>query len=559
MALVEGTIRDNGGAVYDVRHTDFAGSTPPSDWTLAIQAALDAADAAGGGIVFLPPGTYATTATLTVASGVRLQGAGWVSVISFSPTAADQSAVLLDDVADAAVRSLKVVHSGSYAVERAGHTATYAGGACVEVRNSERCTVHEVYAHGAAIGVWLRNDQGTGGDDPATESWTTNRHHSVVGCMLREQAGYGIQAWHAFACLLAHNDARDCGSDGVKTQARNKHLRIIGNHSQGNGRDGYDFFDGLLESTVQGNVARDNTLYGFEVKGTLGGAVLGEGFDDYVVRDCVFGGNVAVLNGEAGFSVTSVRGVALNGDAAFGNQASGFQFTNVQGVVASGCVAGKNTQQGFLAQQTSRLVLSGCVAADNSYANGTTQNGTYPGFYADETSTVQIVGARAFNGSTTNHKGGQGYGVAFAGGTNSLLTGVDLTGNVTGGLTGVTGNLATTYNSGAGTLVGAAADASDVVFLTPRQKVRTRTLTANSATPSVSDANKAVTANTAATTITSFSNGVDEQVLFFRAGDALTTLQHGTNIILKTGANHIFALNETAMFVREGGVWRQYA
>lgn len=44
--------------------------------TAAIQAALDAASAAGGGLVFFPRGTYRTTATLTVPATVSLLGQG---------------------------------------------------------------------------------------------------------------------------------------------------------------------------------------------------------------------------------------------------------------------------------------------------------------------------------------------------------------------------------------------------------------------------------------------------------------------------------------------------
>lgn len=45
-----------------------------TDDTTAIQAALNAAGAAGGGIVFLPPGTYKLLDTLTVPGGVELRG-----------------------------------------------------------------------------------------------------------------------------------------------------------------------------------------------------------------------------------------------------------------------------------------------------------------------------------------------------------------------------------------------------------------------------------------------------------------------------------------------------
>jgi nitrous oxidase accessory protein NosD len=65
---------DRGGAVVNVRHPDFgAAGDGVTDDTAAIQAAIDAAEAAGGGIVFFPAGDYSITG-LTVDDNVRLTG-----------------------------------------------------------------------------------------------------------------------------------------------------------------------------------------------------------------------------------------------------------------------------------------------------------------------------------------------------------------------------------------------------------------------------------------------------------------------------------------------------
>lgn len=493
---------------------------------------------------------------------MRLEGAGWGSVISYAPTAADQSAVLLHCVTGAAVRSLKVINNGAKAVNRVGQTITRAGGACVEVRNSNLCVVEDVYAQWGSAGVWLNNTE----DAPADDEWTVNCHHRVQGCVAREQAGYGFYVVRGYACALLGNNSGGCSSDGFKTTRRNRLLRIEANHSEGNGRDGYDFFDGLLESVVCGNVSRDNTYFGYEVKGTLGGASIGN--DDYVVRDCTFTSNLASGNGGPGFSIISIRNTAFVGNLAVSNGFSddpvlldhdGFTFSNLQGLGVAGCVASKNAEHGFQAQSTARALLSGCVAVDNSYADGTTQNGSFDGFSVDSTSTVQIVGGRAFNGTVAGHKGGQRYAVNFGGATNSLVDGFDGSGNVTGAVNGRTGNLVTDYINHTTTHVGAEADTADAMALVPRQRLKSKTLTANSATPNVADANKAVTANTSATTITNFASAADGQILYFRAGDANTTVQHGTNIFLKGGASKAFALNETAVFAYDGTAWHQYA
>ncbi|WP_420126328.1 glycosyl hydrolase family 28-related protein [Longimicrobium sp.] len=85
MAVVQGTIRDDGGAVFNVRNTAFAGGATGNGSTndaLAIQAAIEAA-AANGGTVYFPAGTYKHTliqlhgrVNMVGAPGAILQCAG---------------------------------------------------------------------------------------------------------------------------------------------------------------------------------------------------------------------------------------------------------------------------------------------------------------------------------------------------------------------------------------------------------------------------------------------------------------------------------------------------
>ena len=54
-----------------------------TDDTAAIQSAITACQGQGGGIVFLPPGTYLISSTLVIsADNVQVQGAGWASIIT---------------------------------------------------------------------------------------------------------------------------------------------------------------------------------------------------------------------------------------------------------------------------------------------------------------------------------------------------------------------------------------------------------------------------------------------------------------------------------------------
>ena len=68
-----------GGAAFDVKEDYGAVGDGAADDTAAIQAAIDAAEAANGGIVFVPEGAYMVTSTLMVPPYVAVQGVGKAS------------------------------------------------------------------------------------------------------------------------------------------------------------------------------------------------------------------------------------------------------------------------------------------------------------------------------------------------------------------------------------------------------------------------------------------------------------------------------------------------
>jgi hypothetical protein len=76
---------------YDVTHEDWGAiGDGVTDDTTAIQNAINAAEAAGFGIIFLPGGTFKVTSLTVESSGIMIMGAGVdVSVIKTSSTTAD--------------------------------------------------------------------------------------------------------------------------------------------------------------------------------------------------------------------------------------------------------------------------------------------------------------------------------------------------------------------------------------------------------------------------------------------------------------------------------------
>ena len=82
---VGGVVVIQGALAFNVKDYGATGDGTTDD-TTAIQATLDACNTAGGGVVFLPRGTYKCTATLNPAANVSMVGTGALSIIDVSAT-----------------------------------------------------------------------------------------------------------------------------------------------------------------------------------------------------------------------------------------------------------------------------------------------------------------------------------------------------------------------------------------------------------------------------------------------------------------------------------------
>lgn len=84
-----------------------------------------------------------------------------------------------------------------------------------------------------------------------------------------------------------------------------------------------------------------------------------------------------------------------------------------------------------------------------------------------------------------------------------------------------------------------------------------RTATDADTTPSVAGINQLVLANTGATSVTQFDDGVENQLLVVRATNGNSTLVHNASaIVLRGGANVVMSTNQARTFLRiAGGIW----
>jgi hypothetical protein len=194
-------------ATYNIEAASPAAT--PNDSTddrAAIQAAIDAAYAAGGGDVFVPAGTYLISDSLHLKSNVRLRGVGAGSIIKATTGV---NMVMIEQATNAEVRELKLdgdVH----------------GGSGVRIIGSSHCIVDSLVVTGIGIstsspgGSFIAIEAYEPGDSNNPFFGTTLQasRNQVRNCLLDDSAGiamFGITVttrWEAASTVArtAFND-----------------------------------------------------------------------------------------------------------------------------------------------------------------------------------------------------------------------------------------------------------------------------------------------------------------------------------------------------------------
>lgn len=121
------------------------------DDSAAIQAALNLADAAGGGTVYFPAGTYLLTAKVTAYSNTTIIGAGAATLLTFSrlqlvgdATYGGSMITWEEDSSNVIVRDLRLVYTGTF-----DSGSTYGGKVCgLHLNNASQVLIDNVEASG---------------------------------------------------------------------------------------------------------------------------------------------------------------------------------------------------------------------------------------------------------------------------------------------------------------------------------------------------------------------------------------------------------------------------
>jgi hypothetical protein len=145
------TLADVRGDVFHVKHFGAAGNGVADD-TAEIQAAIDEAEANGGGVVYFPVGQYHISATLVINSnGVRLVGEGAAGNFDGDPD--HGSELVWDGGAAAMVQYSAVSGAGNYPLAHVGMMGITLNAAGVATKGLDLVSVREGLFHD----IFIRN------------------------------------------------------------------------------------------------------------------------------------------------------------------------------------------------------------------------------------------------------------------------------------------------------------------------------------------------------------------------------------------------------------------
>lgn len=240
------TIRKLGSVATSVRQHGAIGDGVADD-RAAIQAAIQAA-AAVGGAVFLPPGDYMVSESLSIPDGSRVAAASGARIIT--PASPTFRVIDVDGATDVVLDGIAVVSGG-------GTPTGSAYGFAVRGSSSD-ITIRDCVADGFVRGFNIA------GEDEAAG---LIERVTLVGCRaLNSPTQFGFNVDDADVVTFRDCHAIGNGLDGFKIRRQTRNVSIVGGSASGNGvlatGDGIDAFAGGDTLLIDGIVCDGNGVAG---------------------------------------------------------------------------------------------------------------------------------------------------------------------------------------------------------------------------------------------------------------------------------------------------------
>ncbi len=330
----------------------------------AIQNAIDAASTAGGGVVYLPAGTYKLTSALTPKSNVSIRGAG-MFMSTLAPSGASIFSALTNLTFTSGAPGVNMVFS-DFAIDGSGISGTYGSGMKgIYMTYLARCHFRNLYIHdtgASGLGIDFLVDTHIV-NNLVKNCGRLNTGSSPGGAGI----GIGTNGFANESCTVIGNTVTGCGTYGIFFESQGgsatngANFKIVGNHVDGN-KYGIGLSGGIA-AIVNSNTIFNNTSHGISVdNGTLT-----NGRPTYL---CQISNNYLRSNAGAGISL-NYKGTQNSTNSRMFIASNYFSSNTLQGIVAQ-----------FDANNISNVAIIDNYMFDSKYAgisfeySGTTNTGT---------------------------------------------------------------------------------------------------------------------------------------------------------------------------------------
>jgi parallel beta-helix repeat protein len=246
---------------YTVGSTGSGAADYVTDGTadnVEIQAAIDAANTAGGGTVLIKAGVYNLAATITLYSNITLMGEGYATIIKKANSSGIRDIIVNSDVvsgnSNIIIKNLKLD----------GNKANQASGL------SPNGILFGLVNNFLIEGVWAK-DVGTVDPLNISEGFaiaTGCFDGRVIGCIAEGNAHYGFNCYNASYITFSGNNSVDNGRHGFGCSNGSHNITWSGNTLRGNLNQGF-WIRNTYASTIDGNTINmpASSLYGIQLKG----------------------------------------------------------------------------------------------------------------------------------------------------------------------------------------------------------------------------------------------------------------------------------------------------
>jgi hypothetical protein len=443
--------------------TDFVGdltiiSNPSTtDYGPAIKAAIATANAAGGGTVYIPAGTWPilTTIDFQSATNVTLRGAGFGTTLACQMASPNAGGILASSTTRCAIRGLRMTGAGTSTtlnglIFAQGATQLTVdsvrfenGGNHINMNNCTYSTVSNTSHNGLTVlnsnpiffyqcsSCSLINPIISGfvyptatGGTPRAINIANSTNVSVVGGSITDVdfsnvgGGVGITFYGSQHCTLTGMTVNGLmAGDGINCESSSSYISISNCNSSNNNQntgagggtnppvgDGFDIFNSS-HIRISNCVAYNNGKYGDH-----------PGFEIFTCSDVTVSNCLSQGNTNEGFVIVGTPDCHLNECVANGNGTSGVYCTN---------------ESGPPDVESTDFRVTGGDYSGNNVTSGNTQTFEQCGIYLASSSTGAIVGARATDTKTTKT---QQYGIYVANSSYATIVGCQCDGNAVGSI-----------------------------------------------------------------------------------------------------------------------------